>query len=200
MCSLGIVLRDGNLMGGGVRLGHWHPLSSRSPGAHEKQGQVLLSSPGHQVLTCKCWTDSNLKSCSCPKAICAGQHPQGPSVQVPLSPGDDTAPIFCWLTHTGFRRWKWLNTALVYWMDCGNCWDFLLFSPSLLKSFTGQIRWLQTKDGRPAGSMKYVCLLWQTRSRWGRHTYGVCFCLWYGKCLLWTHRKERKLSLSRWNL
>lgn len=149
VCCLGIVLSDGNLTWGGVRLGHWHPISNRSPGESEQQGQMLLSSPGHQV---KCWTDSKLNSSSCPKAICAGQLPQSPSVQVLPSPGDDTGPLFCWLTHIGFIRWKWFNTALVYWMDRGHCWDFLLFFPSLFKSFRGQLRWLQTKDGRPAGS------------------------------------------------
>lgn len=114
-------------------------------------------------------------------------------VQVPPSAGDDIGPLSCWLKDTGLLRWKWLETTLAYWVDWGNGWDFLLFCTSLFKNFWGQIRWPQTKDGRPAESTWNILVFFGRLglSR-GRHIYGVCFCLWCGKCLLWVNSEKKK--------
>lgn len=124
--------------------------------------------------------------------IRAGQHPQSKPC-----PGSSICwrwhrTTVCWLKDTELLRWKWLETTLAYWVDWGNGWDFLLFCTSLFKNFWGQIRWPQTKDGRPAESTWNILVFFGRLglSR-GRHIYGVCFCLWCGKCLLWVNSEKK---------
>lgn len=112
--------------------------------------------------------------------------------QALLSPGDNTGPLFCWLTDIGFLRWKQHNTTWAVWVEQGNGWDFLLFCTSLFKSYWEQIRWPQSNARRPAGpTWNMFLFVGRLGLGRGRCMCGACFRLWHSKCLLWMNSQKK---------